>query len=169
MSDPLQLDFAEIDPERDADTVAVFLSRHGWPFHTRSTLTIDEARQVKLGPSEQVRSFWIKENKVPVGIVRVVDLEDADDGSVLFDLRIADQCRGRGIGRATVAWIVDMLFTEYPSLHRIEAATRIDNHAMRRVLESNKFVLEGRLRQTWSSECGTRYDTALYGRLRSDA
>jgi RimJ/RimL family protein N-acetyltransferase len=169
MSDPLHLVFAEIDPEQDAQAAAQFLSRHTWPFHKRSTLTLDEARQIKLGPSDQVRSFWIKENDSAVGIVRVFDLKDADDGSVLFDLRIAEGCRGRGIGRASVAWIVEMLFTEYPSLHRIEATTRFDNHAMRRVLESNKFVLEGRLRQTWSSEDGTRHDTALYGRLRSDA
>jgi RimJ/RimL family protein N-acetyltransferase len=100
--------------------------------------------------------------------VRVFDLEDADEGSVLFDLRIATEFRGRGLGRATVAWIVKMLFAEYPSLHRIEAATRFDNHAMRRVLEANHFVLEGRPRQTWRSDSGVRYDTALYGRLRSD-
>jgi len=140
-----------------------------WPFHGRSILTVDEARRVKLGPSNQVRSFWINESKSPVGIVRVMDLEDVDDGSVLFDLRIATECRGRGIGRTTVAWLIDMLFAEYPALHRIEAATRFDNHVMRRVLELNRFVLEGRLRQTWSSDDGSRHDTALYGRLRSDA
>jgi RimJ/RimL family protein N-acetyltransferase len=169
MAPPFQLAFVEIDPERDGEAVAAFLSAHTWPFHARSALTMDQARQVKLGPSDEVRSFWIQQKQSPVGIVRVFDLEDADEGSVLFDLRIAAECRGRGIGRATVAWIVDMLFAEYPSLHRIEATTRIDNHAMRRVLESNKFVLEGRLRQTWRSDIGSRYDTALYGRLRSDA
>jgi len=169
MSGHLQLFFTEIDPERDVEAVVAFLSRHVWPFHRRSILTIDQAREVKLGPSDQVRSFWIKENESPVGLVRVFDLEDADGGSVLFDLRVADGCRGRGIGRAAVAWIVDMLFVEYPLLHRIEATTRFDNHAMRRVLEFNKFVLEGQLRQTWRSEGGSRYDTALYGRLRSDA
>ena len=169
MSESLPLVFVEIDPELDSEVVAVFLSQHAWPFHARSSLTMDDARQVKLGPSDQVRSFWVQENQSPAGIVRVFDLEDADEGSVLFDLRIAEECRGRGIGRATVAWLVEMLFAEYPSLRRIEATTRIDNHAMRRALESNQFVLEGRLRQTWRSEGGVRYDTALYGRLRSNA
>jgi RimJ/RimL family protein N-acetyltransferase len=168
MPDSHRLIFVEIDPERDAEAVAAFLSRHSWPFHARSTLSLEESRQVKLGPSDEVRSFWIKEDKSTVGMVRVFDLEDAHDGSVLFDLRIAGECRGRGIGRATVAWLVDMLFAEYPSLHRIEATTRFDNYAMRRALESNKFILEGCLRQTWRSESGARYDTALYGRLRSD-
>jgi RimJ/RimL family protein N-acetyltransferase len=168
MPESLELTFTEISPERDGETVAVFLSGNTWPFHARSTLTLDEARRVKLGPANEVRAFWIEENGMPVGIVRFLDLEDADDGSVLFDLRIAERCRGRGLGRVAVAWIVEMLFTEYPSLHRVEAATRIDNHAMRRVLESNKFVLEGQLRETWRSESGIRHDTALYGRLRSD-
>ncbi len=81
VSHPLQLVFAEIDPAQDAEAVAAFLSRHHWPFHARSTLSMDEARQIELGPSEQVRSFWIKENRSRVGLVRVFDLEDADDGA----------------------------------------------------------------------------------------
>jgi RimJ/RimL family protein N-acetyltransferase len=163
-----QLVFSEIDYVCEVEAVAAFLARHTWPFHARSTLTLEEALRIKLGPPEQVRSYWIRENLTVVGTVRILDVEDADSGSVLFDLRIADEHRGRGIGRATVAWIVDMLFAEYPSLHRVEAATRIDNYAMRRALESNKFVLEGQLRQTWRSEDGIRHDTALYGRLRTD-
>ena len=160
--------FAEVDSERDGGDVAAFLSRSTWPFHSRSTLTVDEARQIKLGPSDQVRAYWIREGTLTVGLVRVFDLQDVDHGSALFDLRVADQCRGRGIGRTTVAWLVVMLFSEYPALHRIEATTRVDNRAMRRVLEVNGFVLEGQLRETWRSDDGTRYDTALYGRLRSD-
>lgn len=162
------LTFREIDSTREADAVADFLSRHTWPFHGRTTLTFDEARQIKLGPSTEVRSFWINENGSPVGVVRTFDLADADVGSVAFDLRIADGGRGRGIGCAAIGWAVDMLFTEYPLLHRIEANTRFDNRAMRRALEFNRFVLEGRLRQTWRSEEGIRHDTALYGRLRND-
>lgn len=169
MSNPPRLIFAEIEPAREAGVVAGFLARQTWPFHRRCVLTIEQACQIKLGPSDEVRAFWIQEDGFNVGVVRVFDLEDADEGSVLFDLRIAEECRGRGIGRVAVAWLVEMLFAEYPALHRIEAATRNDNQAMRRVLERNKFVLEGQLRQTWLSDGGSRHDTALYGRLRSDA
>ncbi|TDU81585.1 acetyltransferase (GNAT) family protein [Prosthecobacter fusiformis] len=161
--------FAEISPESEGEAVASFLSCHTWPFHARSTLTVDLARKIKLGPAAEVRAFWINEHGSPVGIVRIMDLDDSDDGSVMFDLRLAGGSRGRGIGRAAVAWLVVWLFAEYPALFRIEAATRIDNHAMRRVLELNHFVLEGQLRQTWRSEEGIRHDTALYGRLRHDA
>ncbi|QIF04817.1 GNAT family N-acetyltransferase [Roseimicrobium sp. ORNL1] len=163
-----QLEFREIDPEQEANATAGFLSRNTWPFHARTRLTLDEARKVRLGPPGEVRTFWIHENDSPAGIVRAFDLEDADVGSVAFDLRIADACRGRGIGRAAIGWLAEWLFAEYPLLHRIEASTRVDNHAMRRALECNGFVLEGQLRQTWRSEDGKRHDTALYGRLRSD-
>jgi RimJ/RimL family protein N-acetyltransferase len=115
-----------------------------------------------------VRCFWINEDGRAVGIVRAFDLEDADQGSVRFDLRIGDECRGRGIGRTAIGWLVQMLFAAYPLLNRIEADTRIDNHAMRRALEFNHFVLEGRLRQTWPGQDGARHDTALYGCLRTD-
>jgi RimJ/RimL family protein N-acetyltransferase len=169
MSPPPQLAFVEIDASREADEAALFLSRHAWPFHARSSMTLEQARAIKLGPPVQVRSFWIHENGSPAGLIRAFDLDDAERGSVLFDLRIASECRGRGIGRAAIHWLVATLFTEYPSLHRVEAHTRFDNHAMRRALESNKFLLEGRLRETWRSEDGVRHDTALYGRLRSDA
>lgn len=168
MLQPPLLEFVEIDSIHDPGAVAEFLSRQTWPFHARTTLTVDEAREIRLGPREEVRCFWVYEDSSRVGVVRAFDLDDSDDGSVLFDLRIADECRGRGIGRATIGWLVDKLFTEYPLLHRIEANTRFDNHVMRRALEFNKFVLEGRLRQTWRSENGVRFDTALYGRLRND-
>jgi RimJ/RimL family protein N-acetyltransferase len=162
------LEFREVDSEQEANAVADFLSRNIWPFHARTTLTLDEARKVRLGPPSEVRTFWIHENDSSVGIVRAFDLEDADVGSVAFDLRIADACRGRGIGRTATGWLIEKLFADYPTLHRIEANTRFDNHAMRRALEFNGFVLEGQLRQTWRSEDGKRHDTALYGRLRSD-
>lgn len=169
MPQEAQLIFAEINAGLEADAVATFLVSSTWPFHALPVLTPAQAREIRLGPPSEIRSFWIFENRVPAGLIRVFDLEDAAHGSVLFDLRMADEFRGRGIGRAAVAWLVTTLFTEYPLLHRIEANTRFDNRAMRRVLETCGFVLEGMLRQTWRGADGTRHDTALYGRLRSDS
>jgi RimJ/RimL family protein N-acetyltransferase len=158
----------EVAPEREAEEVAAFLSSHEWPFHSRSALTLATARTVPLGPRNEVRAFWIKEDGNAVGVVRALDLEDANDGSVSFDVRISTTRRGHGVGQRSIALLVELLFAEYPSLHRIEATTRIDNLAMRRVLEINRFVLEGRLRETWPSDSGIRYDSALYGLLRRD-
>ena len=163
------LSFEEIDAEQDRGAVVALLAINDWPFHGSNRLSEELAAGVPLGPPEEVRAFWIVENLDRIGIVRLLDLEDADDGSVQFDLRVAQAHRGRGVGQRAVAWLTQFLFSSYPSLHRIEAATRIDNHAMRKALERNRYKLEGRLRETWPSQDGVRFDTALYGRLRSDA
>jgi RimJ/RimL family protein N-acetyltransferase len=163
------LSFHEIDADAESTQVASFLATHVWPFHSKSRLSLDAARNVALGPMEDVRAFWIKQNRNKVGLIRLLDLKDVEDGSVQFDIRLAKESRGHGIGRAAVLWLTIKLFSDYPSLHRIEATTRIDNQAMRRALESNGYQLEGRLRETWPTDDGIRFDTALYGRLRSDA
>lgn len=116
MPESLQLSFKEVD---DAEAAATFLFSHRWPFHGRPVLTLEQARQVKLGPPASVRAFWIRNHDHPVGILRVFDLEDAEHGSVQFDLRLAEDARNRGIGSAAAAWMIEMLFAEYPKLHRI--------------------------------------------------
>jgi RimJ/RimL family protein N-acetyltransferase len=163
------LHFPEIDETTESADVADFLVAHVWPYHSQTRLSLAAASTVALGPVDQVRAFWITENGNIIGLIRLLDLDDVEDGSAQFDLRIAEQSRGRGVGKLAVYWLTHKLFGDYPLLHRIEATTRFDNLAMRQTLEGNKYQLEGRLRETWPSDDGTRYDTALYGRLRSDA
>jgi RimJ/RimL family protein N-acetyltransferase len=159
--------FREIEPTRDAVAVSAFLRAHEWPFHGRRRLTPEQAQEMEFGPPT-TRTFWIELDGVPVGLLRLQDLDDIGRGSPLFDLRIAPDFRGRGVGRRAVAWLAELVFREYPAAHRIEAATRFDNVAMRRVLERCGFQLEGRLREAWPTEDGQRMDTAIYGLLRSD-
>jgi len=163
------LAFHEIDATTESTDVASFLVAHAWPYHSKTKLSLTTAGSVALGPVHEVRAFWITRNGNRIGLIRLLDLDDIEDGSAQFDLRIAEQWRGRGVGRLAVSWLTDKLFRDYPSLHRIEAATRFDNLATRRPLEANNYQLEGRLRETWPSDDGVRYDTALYGRLRRDA
>jgi RimJ/RimL family protein N-acetyltransferase len=162
------LTFRQIDPVAGSHTVVDFLTGEEWPFHGRSRLTAEQAGRIRLGPPDEVRAFWVLEHDQPVGFLRLFDLEDADDGSVQFDLRITASRRGQGFGRQAVDWLTRYLFEHFAGLHRIEAATRWDNLAMRTVLEHNHYRLEGCLRETWRRDDGTRLDTALYGRLRSD-
>ena len=103
-----------------------------------------------------------------VGLVRLLDLDDVDDGSPLFDLRIGSAHRGQGFGTAAVTWLSDYLFAEFPVLHRIEATTRGDNAAMIAVLEGCGYRHEGRLREAWKSRDGSRHDTMLYALLRRE-
>ena len=83
--------------------------------------------------AEDVLTFWIRDRGKTVGMVRLFDLDDLDVGSPLFDLRIAEGHRGRGLGRQAVHWLTDHLFTTFAMLHRIEATTRDENMAMQAV------------------------------------
>ena len=158
--------FARIALE-DRDAVIEFLCAHEWPFHGCPHLTPDEAGDVVV-VDDETASFWIRDNGEVVGLVRLLDLADLDDGSPLFDLRIATAHRGKGVGTAAVAWLSDHLFSEYPVLHRIEATTRGDNAAMQTVFDRCGYRREGVLREAWRSANGDRHDTLVYGLLRHE-
>jgi RimJ/RimL family protein N-acetyltransferase len=152
----------------DGDAAAQFLSSNSWPYHSRAAVSADEAAQIELA-SESVASYWILDGGVSVGLVRLLDLDDIDrGGSPLFDVRIGEAHRGRGIGTRTVNWLTGHLFVTHPALHRIEATTRADNVAMRSVFERCRFVMEGEFREAWPNEDGTRSNTLAYAILRSD-
>lgn len=151
----------------DADEVATFLAANTWPFHGTPSLTAAEAAEVTV-VSDDVASFWIREGDEAVGLVRLLDLGDLDDGSPLFDLRIAEAHRGRGVGQRAVEWLTDHLFTTYPELHRIEATTRHDNEAMHAVFARCGYRQEGRFVEAWKNADGTRHDALTYAILRRE-
>jgi RimJ/RimL family protein N-acetyltransferase len=91
-----------------------------------------------------------------------------DDPSPMFDLRIKAEVRNRGYGGATVAWLTRHVFTEQTSTHRIEATTRQDNWAMRRVLRRCGYVKEAHYREAWEATGGLTYDAVGYAILRRD-
>ncbi len=99
----------------DMEIVVSFLTAHEWPFHGVPRLSPEEAAAVCV-VADDIASFWIRDGDGDgiVGLIRVFDLDDLDDldnGSPLFDLRIATNHRGRGIGRFAVDWLTAHLFT----------------------------------------------------------
>ena len=149
----------------ETGAIVAFLTASEWPFHGAARLSAADAEAIVVS-SADTRSFWIRNDGDVVGLVRLLDLDDVDDGSPLFDLRIASGYRGQGFGTAAVKWLSDYLFAEYPTLHRIEATTRSDNAAMIAVLERCGYRHEGRLREAWKSRDGSRHDTMIYALLR---
>ena len=117
---------------------------------------------------DDVATFWIRDSGEIVGIIRLLDLDDLDVGSPLFDLRLAETHRGRGLGRQAVRWLTDHLFANYPVLHRIEATTRHDNLAMQVVFAHCRYRLEGRMLEAWKHADGTRSDTLVFAILRRE-
>jgi RimJ/RimL family protein N-acetyltransferase len=153
--------------EIDAGAIVTFLRGSDWPFHGVRRLSVAEAEAVSVA-SDTTASYWIRDAGLAVGLIRLLDLDDVDDGSPLFDLRIASEHRGRGLGTAAVKWLTDHLFFEFPVLHRIEATTRSDNAAMISILERRGYRLEGVLREAWKGENESRHDTMIYGLLRRE-
>jgi RimJ/RimL family protein N-acetyltransferase len=154
----------------DRDAVIELLVANRWPFHAQPTHTPETAAAVEI-ESESVASWWIHDDAQRVGLVRAIELDDIEEhggGCPLFDIRLAEPDRRRGIGTDAVALITEALFERYPFLHRIEATTRDDNVGMQAVLERCGYRLEGRLRETWPRPEGGRADTLLYGILRTD-
>jgi RimJ/RimL family protein N-acetyltransferase len=115
-----------------------------------------------------VDSYWMIEAGQPVGLVRLLDIGDVVNGSPLFDLRIAESWRGRGLGTQAVTWLTAHLFERFAPLHRIEATTRADNVAMQKVLDHCGYRAEGQLREAWRNDDGSRSNTMIYGILRPD-
>src|SRR4029450_11926907 len=75
----------------DRDDLARFLGEHRWPFHVRD---LD-------GPS--TRAWWLERDGRVAGLLKVEDLGSGWDPS--WDLRIAEDHRGGGLGTAAVRWL----------------------------------------------------------------
>lgn len=159
--DPVQL-------PADQQRIVEFLCNDEWPFHGRRQLTASDVRAM-CHASDAVASFWVlDQERNTVGLIQLLDLNDIGHGAPVFDLRIASRYRSQGFGTQAAAWLVGYLFDKYPDLHRIEAYTRSDNDAMRRVLSKAGFQLEGTLRDAWSTETEGWFDSLVFGILRRD-
>ena len=161
------LRFEPLDWPVDAPNVVEFLTANEWPFHGVPRLSPADAEAVGV-VGDDIATYWIREGYETIGMIRLFDLDDLDNGSPLFDLRIAERHRGRGIGRHAVRWLTRHLFTTYPGLHRIEATTSDDNLAMQTVFAHCSYRLEGRMLEAWKNADGARYDTLMYATLRRE-
>lgn len=168
----MQISFTEFKPE-DKDKLVRFLTSERWEFHSTPQILAEKIdEQIKKGhySSSDIKTFWICADGSKIGIIRLFDLGDelGSTETPLFDVRITNQMRGKGIGKQAVKWITEYVFTNYPSKNRFEANTRADNITMRRVLEHCGFVKEAHYRRAWPDENGNHYDCAGYRILRSD-
>lgn len=141
----MSLAFQHFDPSGSGD-LASFLSSEEWPFHAGAPLTYEEAvERIEQGEFSGPgdRTYWIRTGEAAIGLIA---LHDVGDGTPLF--------------------------AEFPELRRIEATTRSDNVAMRRVLARCGYVKEAHYRQDWpepgDGDVERRLDSIGYAILRSD-
>jgi ribosomal-protein-alanine N-acetyltransferase len=75
---------------------------------------------------------------VLAGIVELSNIARGPFQSASLGYWVDEARRGRGLATRAVAAIVELAFHDL-DLHRLEAATLVDNHASQRVLERNRF------------------------------
>lgn len=164
--------FVPLSLPQDRDELAAWLSAESWPFHVNRQLTPEQVgKRIDAGgfSGPDSRCFWMMgESGDRLGFLHLFDLEDVDDGSPMFDLKIKAAHRGKGLGKAALRWLTAYLFETYPTLNRVEGNTRIDNVAMRRTFLACGYAKEGHFRDGWPTEDGGRVDTVHYGILRKD-
>lgn len=152
----------------DRAAVAAFFAGHPWPFHSGGTPTPASVLQrIDAGWLSEpgTETYWLAVEQSRVGLLRLFDL---DDGAPLFDLRIAPDHRGQGIGGEAVRRLTRDVFTDHPHVDRIEATTRVDNVAMRRALLRAGWVKESHWRCNWPDPSGRLHDGVGYAILRAD-
>ncbi len=152
----------------DTEALVGFLTRQDWPFHVKASPTAADVEARITGGDfhgATTRTFWALDGDERVALVR---LEDVGDGDPLFDLRVDEDHRGRGVGTAVVRWLTGYLFDELPDAGRTEAQTRRDNSAMRAVLQRCGYVKEAHYRRAWPGAAGEVHDGIGYAILRED-
>lgn len=168
----IQLSFQPLSIDAERELLADWLSSDRWFYHSNPQLSQEEVLEwIDQGEftGTNCQTFWvIADPDQRVGLIRLFDLDDLDDGSPMFDLRIQSEYRGRGVGKEALRWLTGYLFETWSELKRIEGSTRVDNLAMRNVFLQCNYVKEGHFRKAWATVDGKRLDAVHYGILRAD-
>ncbi len=144
-----------------------WLCAETWPFHGRPQLDPQAVRHgLTAGryAGDDTETFWIADGGHRVGLLV---LRELDDLTPTFDLRLRAAARGRGLGRAALAWLAEHLFATRDK-PRVEGTTRADNVAMRRAFRAAGWVKEGHHRRAWPDAVGVLHDAVTYAVLRTD-
>lgn len=110
-------------------------------------------------------TFFVVDAGEAVGVLR---LDDITDDAPMFDLRLVEGARGRGIGFAAITALADHVFAQYPDVDRIEGQTREDNIAMRRVFQRAGWTKEAHYRRGWPVADAEPVASVAYAVLRSE-
>src|SRR3954469_22642330 len=112
--------FREFDPRHDAADLISFLTSNSFPYHVRPSWTDEQARQaIDAGRfwSDDHLGFWVEFDGRRIGLVVLDDLDDIDGGGhPLFDLRLAETSRGRGLGTQVLRELTAMVFDRFPTI-----------------------------------------------------
>lgn len=173
----MTITFTRIDPADPADRAALidFMTGHDFPFHMGGRRTFEQVEEAIADGAyrdEDNDSYWV-EADVPgeapprrrIGFLR---FEDLTDDTPVFDLRLATEYRGRGLGVEVLRAATDHVFRTMPDVRRFEGQTRDDNVPMRTVLRRAGWVKEAHYRDGWPVPGGEPRASVAYAILRRD-
>jgi ribosomal-protein-alanine N-acetyltransferase len=123
-----------------------------------------EAQRERLAQAEHL--YGILEGGALVGTIELSNLARGPFQSANLGFWVDEARRGRGLATRAVASIVEVAFGEL-GLHRVEAATLVDNRASQRVLEKNAFRPIG-LASRYLEIAGAWQDHLLFQRTVED-
>lgn len=154
-----------------ADRAALldFMTSHHFPFHVRSRLSVMDVEEMiddgDFHDAEHESHWLIHREHVRIGLVR---LEDLEDPTPLFDLRLATSWRGQGLGEQALTAITSYVFGRFGEVTRFEGQTREDNVAMRKVFERCGWLKEAHYRESWPVAGAPPVASVAYAILRRD-
>lgn len=158
-----------LDEPEDHAALVAWLCAARWPFHGTTDLTPAEVEhRIRKGAysNDTTQTFWLvqRDNAERVGLV---SLQELDDLTPIFDLRLQDASRGRGLSGDALALIAHQVFDVHGK-PRVEGHTRVDNTPMRRAFLKAGWVKEAHHRCAWPGDHGQLYDAVTYALLRTD-
>lgn len=120
----------------------------------------------ELSEKKKTHRFFVKVNeKEFAGVLSLKDI-NWETGVCELGYLFAEKFHGQGIATKAVGILVDKAFTE-GNLRKIKATTAISNIASKRVLEKNRFLLEGILKDEFII-MGRVEDVCCWGLLKKD-
>lgn len=157
--------------ESDLRRIHQFLLDNLWPFHMDDRITQEglESRGFEYFSSDSSRTFVCLDDQKLVGFIRFYDLSNSDTCYPSFDIRVAQDHRGRGIGQNMLLQGIKAIFQEFDQIRRIVCETRFDNLGMQKALEKVGFRKEAVYLKEWKiNATNTFVDSYGYAILREE-
>ena len=144
---------------KDYNTVCDFLNSELWPFHSK-------IMNGEIGEQADSRIFLAVTADEVIGYIKITDFVDGD--TPLFDVRVSETQRGKGLGAVLIKVATDAVFTELKQTIRFEAVTRIDNLPMQNLFKTLGWTQESHYRKGWRNSDGSYLDSLGFSILREE-
>lgn len=159
-------------PDDAAELAALYAANRSFlapfePVRPEPFFTAEGQRaRIEQRAAEGIHQFAILDGDAIAGTLNLSNVRGDDFQSGTIGYWVDGARNGRGLGTAAVAGVIEYAFGEL-GLHRLEAATLVDNLASQRVLERNGFERIGLARRYLRID-GEWRDHVLFQRIAED-